>query len=102
MLEKMTDINYVIATPGHRKKKRVVYTNLLKKFHPCRPDAASALCMISGPEEWGDATASPEMESDFDVGDVGIKSKLSHSFHEQQQDILCDLQQFSDVLRDAP
>ncbi|XP_069976082.1 uncharacterized protein [Penaeus vannamei] len=113
VLEKINDINYVIATPGRRKKKKVVHINLLKKYHPRRPEAASALCAIFVPEERGDTTASPEMESDFDVGDVGFKlqnsdilknpnSKISHLSHEQQQDILCVLQQFSDVLGDIP
>nr|XP_027212302.1 uncharacterized protein LOC113805498 [Penaeus vannamei] len=113
VLEKINDINYVIATPGRRKKKKVVHINLLKKYHPRRPEAASALCAIFVPEERGDTAASPEMESDFDVGDVGFKlqnsdilknpnSKISHLSHEQQQDILCVLQQFSDVLGDIP
>ncbi|XP_069973541.1 uncharacterized protein [Penaeus vannamei] len=113
VLEKINDINYVIATPGCRKKKKVVHINLLKKYHPRRPEAASALCAIFVPEERGDTAASPEMERDFDVGDVGFKlqnsdilknpnSKISHLSHEQQQDILCVLQQFSDVLGDIP
>ncbi|XP_063586253.1 uncharacterized protein LOC134763615 [Penaeus indicus] len=113
VLEKINDINYIIATPGRRKKKKVVHINLLKKYHSRRPDAVTALCVISGPEERGDTTISNEMESEFVVGEVGFKlqnsdilknpaSKFSHLPHEQQQDILCVLQEFSDILGDVP
>ncbi|XP_063605479.1 uncharacterized protein LOC134780598 [Penaeus indicus] len=102
----------LLFLPIRRKKKKIVHINL-KKYHSRRPDAVTALCLISGPEERGDTTISNEMESEFVVGDVGFKlqnsdilknpaSIFSHLPHKQQQDILCVLQEFSDVLGDVP
>nr|XP_027218239.1 uncharacterized protein LOC113810791 [Penaeus vannamei] len=103
----------LLFLPVRKQPLTAKYQGPFKKYHPRRPEAASALCAIFVPEERGDTAASPEMESDFDVGDVGFKlqnsdilknpnSKISHLSHEQQQDILCVLQQFSDVLGDIP
>ena len=38
-MQRVNEVDYVIATPDRRKTKRVIYVNLLKKFiYTCRDE----------------------------------------------------------------
>ncbi|XP_076060345.1 uncharacterized protein LOC143036674 [Oratosquilla oratoria] len=113
VIGKRGDLNYVISTPDHRKTKRLVHVNLIKKYH--RRDSGSA----AKTEEKVDGTVNSlevvEMQSEDDLDKIpvgnklknsdvlaNLNSKLYHLSDSQQSDVSELLQEFVEIFGDVP
>lgn len=102
VLEKLNDVNYIIATPDRRKSKRVMHINSLKLYY-----ARPVLSVVAHTKENCDDLDVPELKLPRDCklrnSDIlaNIHVKFQHLDVVQREDLrvlLCDfLQLFSDV-----
>lgn len=106
VLEKKSDVNYVIATPERRKDKRLVHVNLLKEY--IDRDNQGVGLLVAPVKELCNSEI-----TGIDLREPGVKLnnsnvlydptiKTSHLLQEQRLDIHCLLGEFEDLFADVP
>ncbi|XP_076028478.1 uncharacterized protein LOC143017575 [Oratosquilla oratoria] len=113
VIGKRGDLNYVISTPDHRKTKRLVHVNLIKKYH--RRDSGSAAKTVEKVYGTVNSLEVVEMQSEDDLDKIPVgnklknsdvladlNSKLCHLSDSQQSDLSELLQEFVEIFGDVP
>lgn len=113
---KLSDVNYIVKTPGRRKKNQLCHINMLKQFHErklegkdeqgmkkvCIVNAAtSTTCME---EEWAEAKLSKcegmVLENSAVLGN--LNQKLGHMELEKKEKVIEIIQKYIGLFPDAP
>ncbi|XP_076041903.1 uncharacterized protein LOC143025779 [Oratosquilla oratoria] len=113
VIGKRGDLNYVISTPDHRKTKRLVHVNLIKKYH--RRYSGSAAKTVEKVDGTVNSLEVVEMQSEDDLDKIpvgnklknsdvlaNLNSKLCHLSDSQQSDVSELLQEFVEIFGDVP
>ena len=82
--KKLSDVNYIVNTPGRRKQKQLCHINKLKKYYDRDSSVISSVNLVN---------SVPQEQNQMDSEDMNfVKSDLSSS-KLQNSDILKDLDQ---------
>ena len=103
IVEKRSDVNYVIETPGRRKNKRLVHVNLLKKYHEPVTDIEQDV-RVSNVVEVVEDDFSPKQELKLSNSAIlqNPSDRFNHLTPQQQVDVRALLEEFADLFSDVP
>ncbi|PIK48215.1 hypothetical protein BSL78_14923 [Apostichopus japonicus] len=101
--KKISDVNYIIDTPGRRKSNRLCHINMLKSYHERGEDN---VCVMSVVEDNGDETEllGKYLKVTKTNSEVlcNLDSKLGHLQRNEREDLKRLISSFPSILNDIP
>ncbi|PIK48776.1 hypothetical protein BSL78_14342 [Apostichopus japonicus] len=101
--KKISDVNYIIDTPGRRKSNRLCHINMLKSYHERGEDN---FCVMSVVEDNGDETEllGKYLKVTKTNSEVlcNLDSKLGHLQRNEREDLKRLISSFPSILNDIP
>ena len=82
--KKLSDVNYIVNTPGRRKQKQLYYVNMLKQYLDRDSSSFTPTCVVS---------SVPQEQSEMTSEDMNLIKSDPALSNLQNSDILKDLDQ---------
>ena len=89
--KKLSDVNYIVNTPGRHKQKQLCHINMLKKYIDCDSSVISSVHLVN---------SVPHEQNQMDTEDSNFVKSDPSSLKLQNTDILKDLDQKLSQTRD--
>ena len=109
---KVSDVDYVINTPGRRKGKRMCHINMLKEYHEKTDDSSGQVMIISVNETASADFDNEEGSADIDCGTnfkmqnsdvlVNLSEKLCHLTDQEQAEMTDLIMKYHHLFPDVP
>ncbi|XP_063596500.1 uncharacterized protein LOC134773250 [Penaeus indicus] len=113
VIDRVSDVNYVISTPGKRRDKKLVHINRLKKYINRNQEKVKTVMSTCKEAESSSNHDYKQYDSDFEHKTVEVElknsdvlnnlcAKLTHLSLDQAQDVMSLVEEFPTLFSDVP